>query len=83
MRHCWSFWAARRKKTPSVIASPTNEEEHALFAAIQKRLSTRPGWYSSKLANIHGVTEETTTGVHRLYEMQKKGELPFPGVQRQ
>jgi adenosylhomocysteinase len=69
---------SKAEQDPSVIASPTNEEEHALFAAIQKRLSTRPGWYSSKLANIHGVTEETTTGVHRLYEMQKKGELPFP-----
>jgi adenosylhomocysteinase len=69
---------SKAEQDPSVIGNPTNEEEHALFAAIQKRLSTRPGWYSSKLANIHGVTEETTTGVHRLYEMQKKGELPFP-----
>src|SRR5689334_16348419 len=56
---------SKAEQDPSVIANPTNEEEHALFAAIQKRLSTRPGWYSSKLANIHGVTEETTTGVHR------------------
>jgi adenosylhomocysteinase len=69
---------SKAEKDPSVIANPTNEEEQALFAAIQKRLSARPGWYSSKLANIRGVTEETTTGVHRLYEMQKKGELPFP-----
>src|SRR5690348_1484889 len=67
---------SKAEQDPPVIASPSNEEEHALFATIQKRLSTRPGWYSSKLANIHGVTEETTTGVHRLYEMQKKGELP-------
>jgi adenosylhomocysteinase len=69
---------SKAEKDPSVIANPTNEEEQALFAAIQKRLSARPGWYSSKLANVRGVTEETTTGVHRLYEMQKKGELPFP-----
>jgi adenosylhomocysteinase len=69
---------SKAEKDASIIANPTNEEEQALFAAIKKRLSTRPGWYSSKLANIRGVTEETTTGVHRLYEMQKKGELPFP-----
>ena len=69
---------SKAEKDPSVIASPANEEEHALFAAIKKRLSTQPGWYSNILANIRGVTEETTTGVHRLYEMQKKGELPFP-----
>ncbi len=69
---------SKAEKDPSVIANPANEEEHALFAAIKKRLSTQPGWYSNILANIRGVTEETTTGVHRLYEMQKKGELPFP-----
>ncbi|SEL03179.1 adenosylhomocysteinase [Nitrosovibrio tenuis] len=69
---------SKAEQDPSVIAHPTNEEEQSLFAAIQKKLSTAPGWYSSKLANIRGVTEETTTGVHRLYEMQKKGELPFP-----
>ena len=69
---------SRAETDPSVIANPTNEEEHALFAAIKKRLNAQPGWYSSRLANIRGVTEETTTGVHRLYEMQKKGELPFP-----
>jgi adenosylhomocysteinase len=69
---------SRAETDPSVIANPANEEEYALFAAIRKRLSTSPGWYSSKRASIRGVTEETTTGVHRLYEMQKKGELPFP-----
>jgi adenosylhomocysteinase len=69
---------SRAETDPSVIANPANEEEHALFAAIKKRLNAQPGWYSSRLANIRGVTEETTTGVHRLYEMQKKGELPFP-----
>jgi adenosylhomocysteinase len=69
---------SKAEKDPSVIANPTNEEEQALFAAIKKKLSTSPDWYSNKLANIQGVTEETTTGVHRLYEMEKKGELPFP-----
>jgi adenosylhomocysteinase len=69
---------SRAEKDPAVISKPTNEEEHALFAAIKKKLNTQPGWYSSRLANIRGVTEETTTGVHRLYEMQKRGELPFP-----
>ena len=54
------------------------EEEHALFASIKNKLAADPNWYSKKLANINGVTEETTTGVHRLYEMQKNGELPFP-----
>jgi adenosylhomocysteinase len=69
---------SKAEKDPSVIANPGNEEEQALFAAIKKRLDAQPGWYSNILANIRGVTEETTTGVHRLYEMQKDGELPFP-----
>jgi adenosylhomocysteinase len=69
---------SKAEKDASVIASPSNEEEQALFAAIRKRLDTQPGWYSKILANIQGVTEETTTGVHRLYEMQNNGELPFP-----
>jgi adenosylhomocysteinase len=69
---------SKAEKDPSIIASPSNEEEHALFTAIRKRLDAQPGWYSNILANIRGVTEETTTGVHRLYEMQDKGELPFP-----
>jgi adenosylhomocysteinase len=51
-----------------------------LFAAIKKRLKTKPGWYSEIAKNIRGVTEETTTGVHRLYEMQKKGTLLFPAI---
>jgi adenosylhomocysteinase len=69
---------SKAETDPSIIASPANEEEQALFGAIRKRLSKQPGWYSAKLAGVRGVTEETTTGVHRLYEMQKKGELPFP-----
>ena len=69
---------SKAEKDPSVITNPGNEEEQALFAAIKKRMDAQPGWYSNILANIRGVTEETTTGVHRLYEMQNDGELPFP-----
>ncbi|HEV2111810.1 MAG TPA: adenosylhomocysteinase, partial [Gammaproteobacteria bacterium] len=71
---------AKAEKDPSVVAKPTNEEEAALFKAIRKRLEAKPGFYSRILANIKGVTEETTTGVHRLYEMQKAGNLPFPAI---
>jgi adenosylhomocysteinase len=59
---------------------PGNEEEEVLFAAIKKRLKAKPGFYSAVAKNIRGVTEETTTGVHRLYEMQKKGTLLFPAI---
>lgn len=69
---------SKAEKDFSVIANPGNEEEQALFSSIKKRLDTQPGWYSNILANIRGVTEETTTGVHRLYEMQNNGELLFP-----
>ncbi|MGR7995619.1 MULTISPECIES: adenosylhomocysteinase [unclassified Xanthobacter] len=58
----------------------TNEEEEVLFAAIKRRLKHKPGWYSQLAAAIRGVTEETTTGVHRLYEMQKKGTLLWPAI---
>ncbi len=71
---------ARAEKDPSVVARPTNEEETALYAAIRRRLEKQPGWYSKRLAEIQGVTEETTTGVKRLYEFAKKGELPFPAI---
>ncbi len=64
----------------SVIASPGNEEEEALFKAIARRLAEKPGWYDRVGEEIRGVTEETTTGVHRLYEMQKKGTLTFPAI---
>ena len=64
----------------SVIAKSTNEEEEVLFAAIARRLKERPGWYSAMAANIKGVTEETTTGVHRLYQMEKEGRLLFPAI---
>jgi adenosylhomocysteinase len=65
---------------PSVIAKPTNEEEEILYAAIAARLKKSPGWYAAIGKSIRGVTEETTTGVHRLYEMAKKGTLLFPAI---
>ncbi len=71
---------AKAEKDPSVIGKPTNEEETALYKSIKKRLETKPGFYSNILKHIRGVTEETTTGVHRLYEMQKAGTLPFPAI---
>jgi len=71
---------SKAEKDRSVIAKPSNEEEVALFKSITKRLDTKPGFYSNILKNIRGVTEETTTGVHRLYEMQKHGGLPFPAI---
>jgi len=61
-----------------VIGHPGNDEEVALFAAIRRHLALDPHWYSKRLAHIKGVTEETTTGVHRLYQLQKDGQLPFP-----
>jgi adenosylhomocysteinase len=71
---------SKAEKDPSLIANPTNEEEECLFAEIKKRLKASPGWFSKIKASIKGVSEETTTGVHRLYELQKKGELPFPAI---
>ncbi|HSS46787.1 MAG TPA: adenosylhomocysteinase [Burkholderiales bacterium] len=71
---------SKAEKDPTVIAKSANEEEKALYASIKKRLDTKPGWYSKALANIKGVTEETTTGVKRLYQMQKEGRLPFPAI---
>jgi adenosylhomocysteinase len=58
----------------------TNDEEEALFAAIKRRLKLKPGWYKSLARSIRGVTEETTTGVHRLYQMEKEGKLLFPAI---
>jgi len=62
------------------LEEPGNEEEEAFFGAIKKRLKSKPGWYGELARNIRGVTEETTTGVHRLYEMEKKGTLLFPAI---
>jgi adenosylhomocysteinase len=58
----------------------TNEEEEVLYASIKRRLKDKRGWYGENAKNIRGVTEETTTGVHRLYEMQKKGTLLWPAI---
>jgi adenosylhomocysteinase len=71
---------SKAEQDPSVISKPGNEEEKALYASIKKRLDTKPGWYAKALASIKGVTEETTTGVKRLYQMQKEGRLPFPAI---
>jgi adenosylhomocysteinase len=71
---------SKAEQDPTLLGNPGNEEERVLFAAIRRRLETQPGYYSRILANIHGVTEETTTGVHRLYQMEKTGELPFPAM---
>jgi adenosylhomocysteinase len=74
------YLGSKAEADPSVLDNPGSEEEVALFASIRKRLDTRPGWYSKALARIQGVTEETTTGVKRLYSMAKAGELPFPAI---
>jgi len=71
---------AKAEENPSVIAHPTNEEETVLFASIKQRLASHPGWYAKQLAGIQGVTEETTTGVKRLYQMAAEGRLPFPAI---
>ncbi len=71
---------ARAEVDPSLVAKPESEEETYLYAAIRARLETSPNWYSTRLAEIRGVTEETTTGVHRLYQMHARGELKFPAI---
>jgi adenosylhomocysteinase len=70
----------KAEKDPSVLDNPSNEEERVLFATIRKWLAMKPGWYSEIGRSIQGVTEETTTGVHRLYQMAKQGELLFPAI---
>ncbi|MFZ2508716.1 MAG: adenosylhomocysteinase [Steroidobacteraceae bacterium] len=64
----------------SVVARPANEEEQSLYASIRRQIAAQPGWYSARLAEIRGVTEETTTGVKRLYRMAGEGRLPFPAI---
>ena len=70
----------RAETDPSVIAKPGSEEEECLFASIKAQLAKDPKWYSTRLAAVKGVTEETTTGVHRLYQMHKEGRLAFPAI---
>ncbi|AOV18654.1 adenosylhomocysteinase [Acidihalobacter aeolianus] len=69
---------AKAEQDPSVLGEPGNEEEVALYAAMRERLASAPGFYTKLAESVQGVTEETTTGVHRLYHMEKTGGLPFP-----
>jgi adenosylhomocysteinase len=71
---------AEAETDPSVLNNPKNEEEESLIKVIKARLARNPGWYSKVKANIRGVSEETTTGVLRLYQMEKKGALSFPAI---
>src|SRR5262252_4469033 len=70
----------KAEKDISVVGNPTSEEEIELFNSIKATLKRDPKWYSTRLRQIKGVTEETTTGVHRLYDMHKRGELAFPAI---
>lgn len=63
-----------------LIETPTSEEEEFLFAQIKKRMAESPGWFTKQREMIKGVSEETTTGVHRLYKMMQEGQLPFPAI---
>ncbi len=74
------YLGAQAEQDPSILDNPESEEQVCLFNAIKKRLDTRHGWYAKALSKIQGVTEETTTGVKRLYEMAKEGTLPFPAI---
>jgi adenosylhomocysteinase len=71
---------ARAEQDLSVLDHPDSEEAVVLFASIKAKLKTDPTWYSTRLAQVKGVTEETTTGVHRLYQMFERGELKFPAI---
>lgn len=71
---------AKAEKDISVLDNPGNEEEEALYGLIKKRIAETPGWFAKVRENLQGVSEETTTGVHRLYQMQQRGELPFPAI---
>ena len=71
---------AKAEADPSVIAHPKSEEEEYFAAQVKKRLAAEPGFYSKVKANIRGVSEETTTGVMRLYQLHERGELPFPAI---
>lgn len=71
---------ARAEEDRSVLDQPTSDEEKALFAEIRKHLNLDPHWYSSRLSHIKGITEETTTGVHRLYQMHQRNELKVPAI---
>src|ERR1700689_5461877 len=72
--------AMQAESNAAVLNHPGNEEEEVLFAAIKKRLKEQPGWYTKTAKTVKGVTEETPTGVHRLYQMAKEGRLLFPAL---
>ncbi|GAB7027673.1 adenosylhomocysteinase [Geotalea toluenoxydans] len=71
---------AKAEKDAKVLDNPGSEEETILFAAIKSKLATDPAWYSTRIGHVKGVTEETTTGVHRLYQMHERGDLRFPAI---
>ena len=70
----------KAEKDPSILDHPNNEEEEALYGVMKRYLKEKPGFYSAIRAAIKGVSEETTTGVHRLYQLAERGELPFPAI---
>jgi len=70
----------KAEANPSILDKPGSEEEKYFFAQIKKRMTASPGWFKKTKAGIRGVSEETTTGVNRLYQLEKRGELPFPAI---
>jgi adenosylhomocysteinase len=75
-----TVFGPKAEKVPSILDHPKNDEEEALYKAMKRYLKEKPGFYSAIRASVKGVSEETTTGVHRLYQMQTRGELPFPAI---
>jgi adenosylhomocysteinase len=71
---------ARAEAGEDVLSNPESEEEEVLYAQIKKRMAATPGWFAKLRDSIQGVTEETTTGVHRLYQLKEQGRLPFPAI---
>ncbi len=74
------LFGARMEAGEDILAVPTSEEEEVIKAQIKKRMAASPGWFTKMRAQIKGVSEETTTGVHRLYDLHKNGQLPFPAI---
>ncbi|MFN7180353.1 adenosylhomocysteinase [Hyphomonas sp.] len=70
----------KAEENPSILDKPGSEEEKYFFAQIRKRMKASPGWFKKTKAGVRGVSEETTTGVNRLYQLEKRGELPFPAI---
>ncbi len=74
------LFGARMEAGEGILAVPTSEEEEVIKAQIKKRMAASPGWFTKMRDQIKGVSEETTTGVHRLYDLHKNGQLPFPAI---